>query len=139
MAAGKNMGTNKAPQGVEKFDTAISTYWWGENGILMSDSKPPQRTVENTRENFETVRRISGGKKVCLIVYLCKSPMPDKATRDFVAKNLPTVYNAMAMISDSALATFIMGFLFKLKPPTIPMKSFTNVEAAKAWIAQYNK
>jgi hypothetical protein len=30
-----------------------------------------------------------------------------------------------------------MNILFALKPPPIPMKSFTNDEAAKEWLKQF--
>jgi hypothetical protein len=43
----------------------------------------------------------------------------------------------MAMVSKPGLAKFIMNILFRLKPPPIPMKSFTDVEEAKEWLKKY--
>lgn len=63
--------------------------------------------------------------------------MPDKETRKFVARELPNVYTAMAVISKPGLSKFIMGVLFKLKPPAIPMKKFTDDREAKEWVKQY--
>ena len=63
--------------------------------------------------------------------------MPDKETRKFVAKELPNVYTAMAMVSKPGLAKFIMNILFRLKPPPIPMKSFSDDKKAKEWLKQY--
>jgi hypothetical protein len=108
-----------------------------KDGILISYSKNPKRTVENITANIALVKQISGNKKVPLLIYLSKSPVPDKETRAFVNKQLPTVYTAMAMISKPGLSRFIMNFLFALKPPPIPMKSFTDEKEAREWLRNY--
>jgi len=43
----------------------------------------------------------------------------------------------MAMVSKPGLANLIMSILFKLNPPPIPMKSFTNDKDAKEWLKQF--
>src|SRR6516162_1741320 len=116
------------------FEGTIATYWIDDDGILISVSKNPRRTVENISENVALVKRISGNKKIPLLIYLCNSPVPDKETRNFSTQQLPNVYKAMAMISKPGLARFIMNILFQLKPPPIPMKSFTDAEEAKNWL-----
>ncbi len=125
------------PKDKQLYETTIATYWFGDNGLLTSVSKNPTRTVANTTESFALIRRITNGKKQPLLVYMCPSGMPDKATRDFVAANLPTVYTAMAMVSKGGLGTMVMNILFKFKPPAIPMKSFSNDADAKEWLKGY--
>ena len=122
------------PADRQTWETAIATFWWDDEGFLMSSSKPVRRTVENCRENFELVAGLTGGKPACHIVRLTRSPMPDAATRAFVNAGLPKAYKAMAMIADSALSKLIMNFLFGLKPAPIPMKTFSNEADAKAWM-----
>jgi len=112
----------------------IATYWLDDDGILISLSKSPRRTVANITENIALVKRITNNRKVPLLIYLAPSPVPDKETRKFVNEQLPNVYKAMAMISKPGLATFIMNFLFKLKQPPIPMKNFTDEREAKEWL-----
>ncbi len=114
----------------------IASYWM-DNGILVSLSKNPKRTVENIKGNIELVKKITGNQVVPLLIYLCDSPVPDKATRKYVAEVLPTVYKAMAMVSKPGLSTFIMNFLFRFKPPAIPMKSFTDDRQARDWLQQF--
>jgi hypothetical protein len=80
------------------------------------------------------VKKIGGGNKMCLLIAICNSPIPDKATRKYVTENLPTVYNAMAMVSESGLGNLIMNILFKFNPPSIPMKNFTNEKDARLWL-----
>ncbi len=118
------------------FEGEIATYWM-DNGILVSLSKSTLRTVTNIRENGELVMRITDNKKVPLLIYLKNSSVPDKETQKFSREQLPKIYTAMAMISEPGLARFIMNLLFKLQPPPIPMKNFTDAKEAKEWLKQY--
>lgn len=127
----------KPPAGKELFETEISTYWMGDDGILYSTSKPPRRTIENTSENFATVRRVTNNKKTPLLTYLGMSSKPDKATRDFVAQELPKVYTAMAIVSPSPLGKIVMNIIFSMNAPTIPMKTFSNDSDAKEWLKHH--
>ena len=126
----------KPPDNTTTFDGELATYWF-EEGILISLSKSPTRTVANITENIALVKRITNNKKVPLLIYLSNSPVPDKETRKLAAKELPNVYTAMAMVSKSGLAKIIMNMVFGLKPPTIPMKSFSDDKKAKEWLKHY--
>ena len=126
----------KPPAGKQIFEGEIATYWL-DDGILVSLSKSPKRTIVNITENIALVKRITNNKKIPLLIYLSNSPIPDKETREFVTRQLPNVYTAMAMVSKPGLAKFIVNFLFKLKPPPIPMKNFTHDKEAKEWLKQY--
>ena len=114
----------------------FATYWI-DDGILVSLSKSTLRTVANITANMALVKQITNNKKVPLLIYLSNSPVPDKATRKLSTEQLPNVYTAMAMISEPGLAKLIMNILFKLQPPPIPMKNFTDVKEAKEWLKQY--
>jgi hypothetical protein len=120
------------------YEGEIATYWM-EDGILVSLSKSVMRTVDNIRGNVALVQQITGGKPVPLLIYLKNSPVPDKAARKFSTEQLPVIYSAMAMVSGPGLAKFIMNLLFSLKPPPIPMKTFSDDAAAKAWLKQFLK
>lgn len=124
------------PTDRETFEGEIATYWFDE-GILVSLSKNPKRTVENIRANVELVKRITNNKPVPLLIYLSNSPVPDRDTRKYSTEQLPVIYSAMAMVSKPGLSKFIMNILFALKPPPIPMKSFTDDKEARSWVKQY--
>lgn len=125
-----------APEGKQVFESEIASYWM-EDGLLISLSKNPKRTVENITANVQVVKGITNYQPVPLLIYLSNSPVPDKATRAFATQQLPVIYKAMAMVSKPGLSKFIMNILFALKPPPIPMKSFTDAAAAKKWLQQY--
>ncbi len=126
----------KIPKDREIFEGEIATYWMDE-GILVSLSKNPKRTVENIKGNVALVKQITNNKRVPLLIYLSNSPVPDKETRNFSTEQLPNVYIAMAMISEPGLAKFIMNILFKLQSPPIPMRNFSDEKEAKEWLKQY--
>ena len=127
------------PTDRETWEGEIATYWFDDNGILVSLSKGILRTVENISSNVTLVRSITGNKPVPLLIYLANSPIPDKQTRRFSTGQLPVIYSAMAMVCKPGLSKFIMNILFGLKPPPIPMKSFTNDQAATEWLKQFLK
>lgn len=119
------------------FEGEIATYWFDDEGILVSLSKNPRRTVANIGANVALVKQITNNKPVPLLIYLSNSPVPDKATRQFSNEQLPQIYTAMAMIAESGLVKLIMNVLFKFQSPPIPMKNFIDVAEAKAWLKQY--
>jgi hypothetical protein len=124
------------PTDKQIFEGEIATYWI-EDGILVSLSKSPMRTIENISGNVALVKKITNNKRIPLLIYLSNSPVPDKNTRKFAAEQLPLIYSAMAMISKPGLAKFIMNILFNFKKPPIPMKSFSGDKEAKEWLLQY--
>ena len=127
------------PTDRQTWEGEIATYWFDDNGILVSLSKSILRTVENISSNVTLVRSITNNKPVPLLIYLANSPIPDKQTRNFSTEQLPVIYTAMAMVCKPGLSRFIMNILFGLKPPPIPMKSFTNDKAATEWLKQFLK
>lgn len=127
------------PTDRQTWEGEIATYWFDDNGILVSLSKSTMRTVETISSNVALVKKITNNKPVPLLIYLANSPVPDKQTRKFSTQQLPLIYSAMAMVSKPGLSRFIMNILFGLKPPPIPMKSFTNDVAATAWLKQFLK
>lgn len=70
----------------------------GQESFIFPGMEIGIRTIRNTSENFDLVRRITGNMKIPHLVYLSKSGIPDKATRDHVARELPKVYSAMAWL-----------------------------------------
>ncbi len=124
------------PEGITVIEGTIARYWI-DSGILVSVSNNRQRTVALIRENVQLVKEITGRKRMPLLIFLAPSPVPDKATRQYSAEMLPEIYSAMAMVSKPGLSHFIMRLLFALKPPPIPMKSFTNEKEARRWLHQF--
>lgn len=121
---------------IDFIEGEIADYKFSD-GILYSYSKSQKRTVQNISDNIALVKSITQNKPVPLLIYLCNSPVPDKATRKFSTEQLPIVYKAMAMVSKPGLSKLIMNILFKLKQPPIPMRSFSDDTEARMWLIQF--
>lgn len=131
----------KIPDNYKTYDMKGSVIWLDEHEILYSVPKedaPVEQSIEEMKEEMDRFRDIIGHKKVCLILEAAKSSKsPPKHQRDFLASELNSVTKAMAIITSSPLSRMIANLFFGLKPPAYPVKMFTDVEAAKAWILQY--
>lgn len=126
------------PTDREIFEGKIATYWFDGN-ILVSRSKSVMRTVALIHDNMEFVQQITGNRKVPLLVYLAKSPVPDKATREYSSEVVGEMYSAMALVAPSSLSSFIMRLIFGFQQPPIPMKSFSDAAKAKEWLLNPEK
>ena len=126
------------PNDREVFDFPTSTMWFDENGILCSISKkvPPQ-TVEEAKKTLEEFRKITGGKKVCMLSDSTDSAPVNKEMRDYVAEILPDIAKAVAIISRSAVGKMAANLFFSIKKQPYPVKMFTDEREAKEWLKQY--
>jgi len=75
------------PTDREIFEGEIATYWFDE-GILVSLSKSPKRTVENIKANVQLVKQITNNKPIPLLIYLSNSPVPDKLARKYSTRTI---------------------------------------------------
>ena len=130
------------PSNVKVIDWPTSVIWFDEDGVLYSKPKPGVQEVELSRtqtlQQMDEFKKITGGKKVCLILESnSNSRAPKKEDRDFIAEQLTQIAKAMGIISTSPLSRMIANLFFGLKPPTYPVKFFSNEKDAKEWIKQY--
>lgn len=130
------MHSPEIPTDRQTWESPIAYYWW-EDEILISLSKSTLRTVETIKANVAIVQTITGNKPTSLLIYLSKSPIPDKETQSYSKTQLPLIYSSMAMVSKPGLAQFIMRLLFSFQKPPIPMKSFADAEKAKRWLRSH--
>ena len=127
----------KPPANAQTFEGELATFWFDENGILCALAKNTPRSVELQKENYAFIRRITHNKKVCLLSDTSSAAQQDKATRDYAAREMPNVFTAMAVISDSVIGQFATNIFITLKNQPIPIKFFTNEADAKQWLKKY--
>ncbi len=117
-------------------ESELAKYWRVTPDVIYAESKPTARTVETIASNVALVKSLNDDKPVKLIISIAKSPVPDKATRELAAKELPLTYAAMAMIAPNKLTRFIINLIYGMKKPPIPMKTFSNFKDACNWISK---
>ncbi len=128
----------KPPKNANVIDFPTSIMWWDENGILCSIAKkvPPQ-TLEEAKKLMEEFKKITGGKKVCLLSDSTDSPPANKEMRDYAAEVIPEIAKAVAIISRSAVGKMAANLFFSIKKQPYPIKMFDDENEAKEWLKQY--
>jgi beta-glucosidase/6-phospho-beta-glucosidase/beta-galactosidase len=119
------------------FESELATFWFDNEGILHAEAKLIPRTLENQKQTYEYIRKISDNKKVCMLSNATRSKPMDKETRDYIAKEMPNVIKAMAVISQTSLGFYISNIFLSLKRQPVPIKLFTTETEAKEWLRKY--
>ena len=126
------------PENTEVFEFPTSTMWFDDNGILCSIAKKvPQQTIEEAKKTMEDLRKILGGKKICLLSDSTDSPPLNKEMRDYAAEVIPEIAKAIAIISRSAVGKMVANLFFSIKKQPYPVKMFSDEREAKEWLKQY--
>jgi len=126
------------PQGnTPVYESDVQTFWFDESGILCAVSKDTPRTLERQQKTYDLVKQISGNKKVCYLTEVTHVQPPDRETREYVLKESPNLFKAVAVISNSVLGRMIANILFRMKNQPYPTKMFSNENEAKEWLKQY--
>ena len=126
------------PSNTQVFEFSTSLMWWDESGILCSVSKKvPQQTLEEARKTMIEFKKITAGKKVCLLSDSTDASPANKEMRDYAAEVIPEIVKAIAIISRSALGKMAANLFFAIKKQPYPMKMFNHETEAKEWLKQY--
>src|ERR1700756_1622539 len=120
-----------APANANIYEGYLAAFWMDETGILCANGKNVLRTLQNQKENYELIKQITGSKKVCLLSNTTNSSPPDKETRDYIEKQLPAFFKAMAIISQSAVGQIIPKIFTTVNINPIPIQYFTNEHEAR--------
>jgi hypothetical protein len=126
------------PKNAVVTETPTSTFWIDEKGIFCSISKKgiPQ-TLEEAKKRIDLLRKLLGGKKVCMLLDVTHSGETTKEIQDLAAEELPKLVKAMAILSDSALGRMIVNLFFNIKEQPYPTKMFNDEQVAREWLEQY--
>lgn len=117
-------------------ESELAKYWRVTPDIVYAESKSTARTIETIASNVALVKSMNDNKPVKLIISIAKSPVPDQATRELAAKELPLTYAVMAIIAPNKLIGFIINLVYGMKKPPIPMKTFSNFKDARNWLSK---
>lgn len=127
----------KQPDNVKIFEGELATFWFNEKGILYAVAKKTPRTLEKQKENFALIKQITGNKKVCLFSDSTNASPPNKETRDYMEKEMPNIFKAMAIVSKSVVGEIFPKAFLILNSYPIPIKYFNEEKEAAEWLKQY--
>ena len=125
------------PDNVRIYEGELADFWFDDFGILCAVSKKVHRTIEKQKANYAFIREITGNKRVCLFVDNTVTYIQDEKTREFSAREMPELFKAMAIISNSVMGKAAAHLFQYFHGQPIPISSFDNETEAKEWLKQY--
>ena len=126
------------PTDKEVFESPTSIYWFDDDGILFSISKWSEPVpIEEGMKVIDEFLDKHGHKKYRMIIDITNSAPSDKQGREIAAEVFPKITTAMAVLSNTPLGNMMANLFIGLKPPSYPMKIFSNPEKAVEWIKRF--
>jgi hypothetical protein len=130
----------EAPATAEVTET-ITGYFWFEDGILCSVSKPNPPKLTPAQEKEETDRFFErfGKQKFCMLIDAKHAKPSSREERKKAAEMLPEFVKAIAIIVHNPLGRILVNLFVGLQKPPYPLKMFKpdEVDKAKEWLKQY--
>ncbi|MEW6469892.1 MAG: hypothetical protein AB1458_13270 [Bacteroidota bacterium] len=124
------------PRGNEKVtETPISKLWF-EGDILLSAAKRTPRTLGKTMEHFKVLKELLRGRKVFSLVDFTQAGITDREARQYIRMQAPELYKGLAVVSRTQAGKMIAQPYFALGSPDLPIKYFSDVKKAKAWLEE---
>ena len=125
------------PNNAKVYEGELADFWFDEEGFLCAVSKMVPRTFENQTGNYELIRQITGGKRVCLLEDNTLTYEHDDTTRKLMATEIPKVFKAMAVISRTVFGQAVSDTFLCYQGTPVPIKTFKDEPEARAWLRQY--
>lgn len=125
------------PDDVEVHDLSTSKMWFRGDIVCAVSKGRGSRSIEETKELIENFKKLTGDKKICLLIDVSNTMETPREVRDYAAEEFPKFIKAIAMLSDSALGKMIANLFFTVKHQPYPTKFFNDEEEAIKWLQQY--
>jgi hypothetical protein len=115
---------------------------WIENGIVVQDINPKlnEVTLPIAKQLIADRKAASGGKRVAVLVIVNNTVNINKETKQYYKEPEPYLnINAIAMVMDNFIATFVANLVFIFKENPVPTEFFNNREKALKWLEKYKE
>ncbi len=121
----------------EVIETENSKYWFENDILYVVQKKGPALSMETRVKRTEDFKKKLAGKKICSIMDITNTSPSSREARDYNTKELPTIFKAIAFISNSPMGRMLAHLYLGFKPMQFPVKMFANRQDAEEWIKQY--
>ncbi len=122
-------------------DRPLLTFWFDEYGIMHAVAKNTPRTLENIKENFSFMQKLFKEERICVLIDLSYSGPFDAQARQFLKKEIPSLFKAIGIVNNSAspLSIMITTVMTVVIPSTVPCKVFQNKNEGIKWLKGFLK
>jgi hypothetical protein len=116
--------------------TQTAEVWLSDDGMIRIDvTNPREHTLADAIENAEAGRRVGGGvRRPLLARVLSPGPMTNEARAYYASEEAARGLTALAMVTTSVLGRIVANLLMGLSSTPIPMRLFSNEQAALMWL-----
>ncbi len=120
------------------FDTPYVRLEIKDNILYGTYKKGLKINLDIAKSIVATRLEFTQGKDMLAVIYNQGVISMDKAARDFLASADGTRgLRAAAMMLDSAFSSFLGNFYLSVNKPPMPVRIFTNTDAAVKWLRRY--
>lgn len=116
------------------YESELATFWLDESGILCAIAKDTDRTLQKQMDTYALIRKISNNQKVCMLSEASSSRIADKETMDYMTHEMPKIFKAMAVLSETSTGKALTTIALNLHQDPVPVMLFDNEEEAKEWL-----
>jgi hypothetical protein len=126
---------------VNQIKTRTATIFMDADDILhIVMHRDVKMDYEDALDNYLVVKNFTGGKKILKLIDSREPWSIDRKARAFLNKKEIKEHTiARAVVHDSAFTKILSSFILSITSSPIPVKVFTNIEEARAWLLEMKK
>ncbi len=126
----------KLPSDKEIFRDELAVYWIENDELLCSVCTSNPRTFVATKNSFDLIDKITGGRKVCLLSDISAAGRGADKVRQLSVEGSKKHFKLMALITSSAFGSLLGNTFMTISGQPLPMKLFTNEKEAREWVGR---
>jgi hypothetical protein len=127
----------RAPKNAEIINGPLGHSWFDASGVLNTVIRDTPVTLEKMKDSMALLTSLANGRKLCFMVDATYVHPQDQASKDYAWEELPKIFKAIAVISNSQLGKIVTNIFLKLKRPPVHVKLFLTEREAREWIGQH--
>jgi len=110
--------------------------FWSEGTHVCGKTLPdaPHGTIDDAVAALDAIRTLGNGKKVRLLFDARNVSRNDPETRNYAIEHAPEIIYTAAVVINSRILRAASWFFVGLRKPPFPIRFFTTVESAEAWL-----
>jgi hypothetical protein len=120
---------------VEPIKTRTNVVWLEDGIVRAKEDQDSESELQDAILLVENVRKLAGGARVPLIVDISAARSANREARAYFAGDeMAGAVTMMALVVGSALGRAIGSFFLSFNRPKFPVKLFSSVDDALAWV-----
>ncbi|MFL5765664.1 MAG: hypothetical protein ACJ77K_17090 [Bacteroidia bacterium] len=128
----------KIPTGVRQIEVEIA-YLALKGDVIYSISKNVKRTTANVKEFFDSVRKLSGNKKVYMISETTYMQPYTAQVKKYFNEEMIGICKGLAVVSCRPLGKIVPATVILSQKPPFPVRIFDTSQEACDWIEELQK